>query len=209
MKYVLSVGKSRINTNAWYTRTQRSLLEKDRHISLVPISAITPPLVPVNDPSDADARTHQVTFKKQQVAGIYPMRPIEFDPIGPNIFQNNAQTTKNPPQTIDTNAQLSNNQETEVQQVPNADTTAVTQVHSFEGFNVQACLTNSQSENTSILEVHLSDIVELPVIPPKVSKRNIRKIKSTILTSTPIKKQLEEKENRKGTKAEESKIKTK
>ncbi|KAL3279568.1 hypothetical protein HHI36_017075, partial [Cryptolaemus montrouzieri] len=79
---------------------------------------------------------------------------------------------------------------TEVQQVHNADTTAVTQVPSVEDFYVQASDTgfaNSQSENTSTHELHRTDIVELPVIPPKVIKRNIRKRKSTILTRTPIK----------------------
>ncbi|KAK9871876.1 hypothetical protein WA026_015125 [Henosepilachna vigintioctopunctata] len=87
----------------------------------------------------------------------------------------------------------------------------VTQVHSVEDFNVQASdtdLANSQCENTSRHEVYLFDIVELPVIPPKVSKRNIRKRKSTILTSIPIKEQLEEKENRKRAKAEEIKQKS-
>ncbi|KAK9884766.1 hypothetical protein WA026_007614 [Henosepilachna vigintioctopunctata] len=119
---------------------------------------------------------------------IYPLRHIEFDSIGPNISQNNAKTTMNLQQTIVTNTQLSNNQAIEVQQVSNADTTAVTQVHSVEDFNVQASdsgLANSQSENTSTHEVHLSDIVELPVIPPK----------------------LEEEEKRKRAKAEESKEK--
>ncbi|CAK1553158.1 unnamed protein product, partial [Leptosia nina] len=143
-------------------------------------------------------------------AGIYPLRPIEFDTIEPNLSQSNALTIMNPSQTIDTITQLTNNQETEVQQVSNADTTAVTQVHSVEDFNNQGSdtvLADSFSEN--LHEVHLSDIIELPVIPPKVSKRNIRKRKSTILTSTPIKEQLEEKENRKKTKAEESKEKQK
>ncbi|KAL3266867.1 hypothetical protein HHI36_011019, partial [Cryptolaemus montrouzieri] len=98
---------------------------------------------------------------------------------------NNAQTTMNPPQTIDTNTQLSNNQETEVQQAPNADTTAVSQFHSVEDRGIRYSLANSQNENPSTHEVHLSDIVELRGIPPKVSKRNITKRKSTILTSTP------------------------
>ncbi|KAL3279051.1 hypothetical protein HHI36_016566 [Cryptolaemus montrouzieri] len=95
-----------------------------------------------------------------------------------------------PPQTFDTNTQLLNNQEIEVQQVPYADTPAV---HSVEDINVSTSdtdLASSQSKNTSTHEVHLSDIVGLPVIPPKVSKRNIRKRKSTILTRTLIKEQL-------------------
>ncbi|KAL3268944.1 hypothetical protein HHI36_008030 [Cryptolaemus montrouzieri] len=116
--------------------------------------------------------TDAVTFKKQQ----------EYILCTPSssiqLSQTYPKTTMNPPQT---------------------------QVHSVEDFNVHASntgLANSQSENTSTHEIHLSDIVELLVIHPKVSKRNIRKRKSTFLTSTPIKDQLEENENRKRVKAE-------
>ena len=58
-------------------------------------------------------------------------------------------------------------------------------------------------------EVSLSEIVELPIISPKISKRNTQKKRLSILTSTTIKDQLEEKENRKRSKAEEIKIKNK
>jgi len=50
---------------------------------------------------------------------------------------------------------------------------------------------------------------ELPIISPKISKRNTKKKILSILTSTSIKDQLEEKENRKRSKAEEIKIKNK
>lgn len=43
----------------------------------------------------------------------------------------------------------------------------------------------------------LSEIIELPIMPHKTSKRNITKKVSIILTSTHIKDQLEEKENKK------------
>lgn len=148
-------------------------------------------------------------------AGIYPLRPIELDSIGPYISQQTAQTTIDSTQNINMNTQPSNNHPTDVQQSPDAhnhvDATAVAQVHSVEHLDVQASdpgPANSQSEDTSTHAVSLSDIVELPIISPKISKRNIRKRKSTILTSTPIKGQLEEKENRKRAKAKEIKKRT-
>jgi hypothetical protein len=42
----------------------------------------------------------------------------------------------------------------------------------------------------------MSEIVELPIVPPKISKRNIRKKRSSIVTNTAIKDWSEEKENR-------------
>ncbi|CAG9575554.1 unnamed protein product [Danaus chrysippus] len=113
------------------------------------------------------------------------------------------------------NTQPSNNYPNDVQRSPDAhnhvDATAVAQVHSVKHLDVPASDTGpatSQSEDTSTHAVSLSDIVEWPIIPRKISKRNIRKRKSTILTSTPIKGQLEEKENRKRAKAKEIKKRT-
>lgn len=113
------------------------------------------------------------------------------------------------------NTQFSDNQATDIQQAPNihnhANITAVAQVHSIELLDIQVSDTgpvNSQSEDTSTHAVPLSEIVELPIIPPKISKCNIRKKISTVLTSTTIKDQLEEKENRKRAKAEGIKKKT-
>ncbi|KAK0074048.1 hypothetical protein PV325_008841 [Microctonus aethiopoides] len=107
------------------------------------------------------------------------------------------------------NTQFSDNQATDVQQAPDAhnhtDITVIAQIHSIEHLDVQVSDTgpvNSQSEDASTHAVLLSETVELPIIPPKISQRNIRKKISTILTSTPMKDQLEEKENRKRAKAE-------
>ena len=66
---------------------------------------------------------------------------------------------------------------------------------------------NSQCDDTSTHEVSLCEIVDLPIIPPKISKRNTKKKRLYILTSTPIKDQLEEMENRKRSKAEKIKNK--
>ena len=43
------------------------------------------------------------------------------------------------------------------------------------------------------IEVSLSEIVELPIISPKISKPNTKKKRLSILTTTAIKDQLEEK----------------
>lgn len=148
-------------------------------------------------------------------AGIYPLRPIEFDSIQPYISQNTAQAPINPTQNIHMNTQPSDNQATEVQKSPvtysHADITAVAQVHSVENLDVQASDTgpvNSQSDDASMHVVSLSEMIELPIIPKKISKRISRKKRSTIITSTPIKDQLVEKENRKRAKAEEIKKKS-
>jgi hypothetical protein len=53
--------------------------------------------------------------------------------------------------------------------------------------------TGPQSNDTSTHAVSLSEIVELPIITIIISKRNIRKKRSTIITSTPIKDQLDKK----------------
>ncbi|CAH2218130.1 jg1082 [Pararge aegeria aegeria] len=142
-------------------------------------------------------------------AGIYPLRPIEFDSIQPYISQNTPQATINPTQNIHKNTQPPDNQVTDFHQISDAHNHAdITQVHSLEDLGVQASDTGSvnlQSDDTRTHAVSLSEIVELPIIRPKITKRKIRKKKSTILTSTLIKDQLEEKENRTRAKAEEIK----
>ncbi|KAF2906159.1 hypothetical protein ILUMI_00017 [Ignelater luminosus] len=100
------------------------------------------------------------------------------------------------------------------QQAPDAhnhssDISTVAEVHSAKTFDIQASDTRAiHLQSSEEQSVSLSEIVELPIIPPKTSKRNIRKRKSIILTSTPVKDQLEEKENRKIAKEEEIKKKS-
>ncbi|KAF2880427.1 hypothetical protein ILUMI_25761 [Ignelater luminosus] len=85
----------------------------------------------------------------------------------------------------------------------------ITEVHSTKTFDIQASDTRAiHLQSGEEQSVSLSEIVELPIIPPKTSKRNIRKRKSIILTSTPVKNQLEEKKNRKLAKEEEIKKKS-
>lgn len=146
-----------------------------------------------------------------RTAGIYPLRPVQIDLIQPCT----AQETINPTQNIHMNTQPSDNQAIDIQQAPDAhnhaDVTAAAQDHRVEDHDVPASdigSVNSQNDDASTHAVSLSEIVELPIISPKISKRNIRKKRSTILTSTPIKDQLEEKENRKRAKEEKIQKKT-
>lgn len=81
-----------------------------------------------------------------------------------------------------------------------AEVTAAAQNHPVEDQDIYATdkePVNFQTDDASTHTVSLSEIVELPIISPKISKRNIRKKRSIILTSTLIKDQLVEKANRK------------
>ncbi|XP_030037459.2 uncharacterized protein LOC115452978 [Manduca sexta] len=126
-------------------------------------------------------------------AGIYPYRPVDIDTIQPYCSQNTSfQITRTQTQNSAINNQVSDNQ------IANDSIVEVATIEQQAPVlqNLVPDPQNLISQDCSE-QVSLSDIVELPVMSPKIYKRNIRKKKSIILTSTPIKDRLEEKENKK------------